>query len=253
MGSKSPGNTGQPPAFFSKLTESTSAMVKSKKQEINKKLGTHNRNEPEYNIGQPGTEIFNMPAITVAGLMTCRSQALPEQASTNLGLEAIIRKALMAASPEPRLRVRQLSVWGQGLRTEGGDRVRSYDQRWTASRSERDAGTAVQAARGGEGVCRPLPVPGTASGTPRPPAKEWKLSNWGFRGAPSPSPTTAGVHADGFSRVPVAVTRRFTPRLKALGLQQTAERSASGGRTPGADVASSSGATELPPRFPGCA
>lgn len=51
MGSKSPGNTGQPPAFFSKLTESTSAMVKSKKQEINKKLGTHNRNEPEYSKG----------------------------------------------------------------------------------------------------------------------------------------------------------------------------------------------------------
>lgn len=48
MGSKSPGNTSQPPAFFSKLTESNSAMVKSKKQEINKKLNTHNRNEPEY-------------------------------------------------------------------------------------------------------------------------------------------------------------------------------------------------------------
>ncbi|XP_069353318.1 nuclear receptor corepressor 2 isoform X1 [Eulemur rufifrons] len=95
MGSKSPGNTGQPPAFFSKLTESNSAMVKSKKQEINKKLNTHNRNEPEYNIGQPGTEIFNMPAITGAGLMTCRSQAVQEHASTNMGLEAIIRKALM--------------------------------------------------------------------------------------------------------------------------------------------------------------
>ncbi|XP_021563925.1 nuclear receptor corepressor 2-like, partial [Carlito syrichta] len=67
MGSKSPGNTTQPPAFFSKLTESNSAMVKSKKQEINKKLNTHNRNEPEYNVGQPGTEIFNMPAITGAG------------------------------------------------------------------------------------------------------------------------------------------------------------------------------------------
>ncbi|KAM9054804.1 nuclear receptor corepressor 2 isoform 13-T15 [Megaptera novaeangliae] len=95
MGSKSPGNTSQPPAFFSKLTESNSAMVKSKKQEINKKLNTHNRNEPEYNIGQPGTEIFNMPAITGAGLMTCRSQAVQEHASTNMGLEAIIRKALM--------------------------------------------------------------------------------------------------------------------------------------------------------------
>lgn len=51
MGSKSPGNTSQPPAFFSKLTESNSAMVKSKKQEINKKLNTHNRNEPEYSKG----------------------------------------------------------------------------------------------------------------------------------------------------------------------------------------------------------
>ncbi|XP_062038203.1 nuclear receptor corepressor 2 isoform X5 [Lepus europaeus] len=106
MGSKSPGNTSQPPAFFSKLTESNSAMVKSKKQEINKKLNTHNRNEPEYNVGQPGTEIFNMPAITGAGLMTCRSQALQEHASANMGLEAIIRKALMGkydqgADPPP--------------------------------------------------------------------------------------------------------------------------------------------------------
>lgn len=53
MGSKSPGNTSQPPAFFSKLTESNSAMVKSKKQEINKKLNTHNRNEPEYSKRRP--------------------------------------------------------------------------------------------------------------------------------------------------------------------------------------------------------
>ncbi|XP_040843066.1 nuclear receptor corepressor 2 [Ochotona curzoniae] len=106
MGPKSPGSTSQPPAFFSKLTESNSAMVKSKKQEINKKLNTHNRNEPEYNVGQPGTEIFNMPAITGTGLMTCRSQALQEHASANLGLEAIIRKALMGkydqgAEPPP--------------------------------------------------------------------------------------------------------------------------------------------------------
>jgi len=48
MGSKSPGNNTQPPAFFSKLTESNSAMVKSKKQEIIKKLSTTNKNETEY-------------------------------------------------------------------------------------------------------------------------------------------------------------------------------------------------------------
>ncbi|XP_063820660.1 nuclear receptor corepressor 2 isoform X13 [Pseudophryne corroboree] len=100
MGSKSPGNNAQPPAFFSKLTESTSAMVKSKKQEIIKKLSTTNRNEPEYNIGQPGTEIFNMPAITGSGPIGCRTQAVQESSSSNIGLEAIIRKALMGKYDE---------------------------------------------------------------------------------------------------------------------------------------------------------
>ncbi|XP_044296406.1 nuclear receptor corepressor 2 isoform X2 [Varanus komodoensis] len=100
MGSKSPGNNVQPPAFFSKLTESNSAMVKSKKQEIIKKLGTNNRNEAEYNVGQPGTEIFNMPAITGTGLISCRSQSVQENSSTNMGLEAIIRKALMGKYDE---------------------------------------------------------------------------------------------------------------------------------------------------------
>ncbi|XP_069817044.1 nuclear receptor corepressor 2 isoform X6 [Dendropsophus ebraccatus] len=100
MGSKSPGNNAQPPAFFSKLTESTSAMVKSKKQEIIKKLSTTNRNEPEYNIGQPGTEIFNMPAITGSGPISCRTQGVQESSSNNIGLEAIIRKALMGKYDE---------------------------------------------------------------------------------------------------------------------------------------------------------
>ncbi|TFK14040.1 DNA fragmentation factor subunit alpha [Platysternon megacephalum] len=100
MGSKSPGNNTHPPAFFSKLTESNSAMVKSKKQEIIKKLGTTNRSETEYNAGQPGTEIFNMPAITGAGLISCRSQSVQENSSTNMGLEAIIRKALMGKYDE---------------------------------------------------------------------------------------------------------------------------------------------------------
>ncbi|XP_060641546.2 nuclear receptor corepressor 2 isoform X2 [Anolis sagrei] len=100
MGSKSPGNNTQPPAFFSKLTESNSAMVKSKKQEIIKKLSTNNRSEAEYNVGQPGTEIFNMPAITGTGLISCRSQSVQENSSTNMGLEAIIRKALMGKYDE---------------------------------------------------------------------------------------------------------------------------------------------------------
>uniref|UniRef100_A0A803TMW9 Nuclear receptor corepressor 2 n=1 Tax=Anolis carolinensis TaxID=28377 RepID=A0A803TMW9_ANOCA len=100
MGSKSPGNNVQPPAFFSKLTESNSAMVKSKKQEIIKKLSTNNRSEAEYNVGQPGTEIFNMPAITGTGLISCRSQSVQENSSTNMGLEAIIRKALMGKYDE---------------------------------------------------------------------------------------------------------------------------------------------------------
>ncbi len=38
MGSRSPPNSSQPPAFFSKLTENTSAIVKSKKQEMIKKM-----------------------------------------------------------------------------------------------------------------------------------------------------------------------------------------------------------------------
>uniref|UniRef100_A0A2D4L1Z8 Uncharacterized protein n=1 Tax=Micrurus paraensis TaxID=1970185 RepID=A0A2D4L1Z8_9SAUR len=70
-------------------------MVKSKKQEIIKKLSTSNRNEAEYNVGQPGTEIFYMPAMTGTGLISCRSQAVQENPSSNMGLEAIIRKALM--------------------------------------------------------------------------------------------------------------------------------------------------------------
>uniref|UniRef100_A0A8C3IQ41 Nuclear receptor corepressor 2 n=1 Tax=Chrysemys picta bellii TaxID=8478 RepID=A0A8C3IQ41_CHRPI len=106
MGSKSPGNNTQPPAFFSKLTESNSAMVKSKKQEIIKKLGTTNRSETEYNVGQPGTEIFNMPAITGAGLISCRSQSVQENSSTNMGLEAIIRKALMGGGGKPKIAAR---------------------------------------------------------------------------------------------------------------------------------------------------
>lgn len=45
MGSRSPPNASQPPAFFSKLTESTSAIVKSKKQEMIKKMTVSNETD----------------------------------------------------------------------------------------------------------------------------------------------------------------------------------------------------------------
>uniref|UniRef100_A0A674PDY8 Nuclear receptor corepressor 2 n=1 Tax=Takifugu rubripes TaxID=31033 RepID=A0A674PDY8_TAKRU len=93
-GSRSPPSSSQPPAFFSKLTESTSAIVKSKKQEMIKKM-TVVGNEGDFNAGQPGTEIFNMPASTTAGPVSVRCHPAPEAPSNSIGLEAIIRKALM--------------------------------------------------------------------------------------------------------------------------------------------------------------
>uniref|UniRef100_A0A3Q0SM03 Nuclear receptor corepressor 2 n=1 Tax=Amphilophus citrinellus TaxID=61819 RepID=A0A3Q0SM03_AMPCI len=90
-GSHSPPNASQPPAFFSKLTESTSAIVKSKKQEMSKKMTVVG------NAGQPGTEIFNMPASTTAGPVNVRHNPAPETPGNSIGLEAIIRKALMGS------------------------------------------------------------------------------------------------------------------------------------------------------------
>uniref|UniRef100_A0A7N8YI80 Nuclear receptor corepressor 1 n=1 Tax=Mastacembelus armatus TaxID=205130 RepID=A0A7N8YI80_9TELE len=80
---RSPGSVGYHPSFFTKL-ENTSPMVKSKKQEIFRKL----RN------AQPGTEIFNLPAVTTSSTINPRNHSFNDPAS-NLGLEDIIRKALM--------------------------------------------------------------------------------------------------------------------------------------------------------------
>ncbi|XP_072366363.1 nuclear receptor corepressor 2 isoform X3 [Scyliorhinus torazame] len=88
--SQSPGNGSQAPAFFSKLTESTSHMVKSKKQEIIQKLTA-----VSDDVGQPGTEIFNMPVMPSAGSVYSRTQSMAVHSANNMGLEDIIRKALM--------------------------------------------------------------------------------------------------------------------------------------------------------------
>ncbi|XP_027129137.1 nuclear receptor corepressor 1 isoform X3 [Larimichthys crocea] len=78
--SRSPGSVSYLPSFFTKL-ESTSPMVKSKKQEI-------------FRNAQPGTEIFNLPAVTSSSSINPRNHSFGDPAS-NLGLEDIIRKALM--------------------------------------------------------------------------------------------------------------------------------------------------------------
>ncbi|XP_057573045.1 nuclear receptor corepressor 1 isoform X13 [Hippopotamus amphibius kiboko] len=80
--SRSPGSISYLPSFFTKL-ENTSPMVKSKKQEI-------------FPAAQPGTEIFNLPAVTTSGAVSSRGHSFADPAS-NLGLEDIIRKALMGS------------------------------------------------------------------------------------------------------------------------------------------------------------
>uniref|UniRef100_A0A3Q3W1Z9 Uncharacterized protein n=1 Tax=Mola mola TaxID=94237 RepID=A0A3Q3W1Z9_MOLML len=85
--SRSPGSVSYLPSFFTKL-ENTSPMVKSKKQEIFRKLNSTSGN------AQPGTEIFNLPAVTSSSSVNPRNHSFSDPAS-NLGLEEIIRKALM--------------------------------------------------------------------------------------------------------------------------------------------------------------
>uniref|UniRef100_A0A3P9NJH2 Nuclear receptor corepressor 1 n=1 Tax=Poecilia reticulata TaxID=8081 RepID=A0A3P9NJH2_POERE len=92
--SRSPGSVSYLPAFFTKL-ESTSPMVKSKKQEIFRKLNsTSGVGDSDVGNAQPGTEIFNLPAVTSSSSINLRNQSFNDPAS-NLGLEDIIRKALM--------------------------------------------------------------------------------------------------------------------------------------------------------------
>ncbi|XP_026580662.1 nuclear receptor corepressor 1-like, partial [Pseudonaja textilis] len=93
--SRSPGSIAYLPSFFTKL-ESTSPMVKSKKQEIFRKLNSCGGNESDMAAAQPGTEIFNLPAVTTSGSVSTRGPSLADPAS-NLGLEDIIRKALMGS------------------------------------------------------------------------------------------------------------------------------------------------------------
>lgn len=93
--SRSPGSISYLPSFFTKL-ENTSPMVKSKKQEIFRKLNSSGGGDSDMASAQPGTEIFNLPAVTTSGSVSTRGHSFADPAS-NLGLEDIIRKALMGS------------------------------------------------------------------------------------------------------------------------------------------------------------
>ncbi|KAI1902904.1 hypothetical protein AGOR_G00021110 [Albula goreensis] len=91
--SRSPGSVGYLPSFFTKL-ENISPMVQSKKQEIFRKLNSSGGGDSDVASAQPGTEIFNLPAVTSSSSVSSRNHSFSDPAS-NLGLEDIIRKALM--------------------------------------------------------------------------------------------------------------------------------------------------------------
>ncbi|XP_046876912.1 LOW QUALITY PROTEIN: nuclear receptor corepressor 1 [Hypomesus transpacificus] len=93
-GDRGEGSGSYLPSFFTKL-ESTSPMVKSKKQEIIRKFrNSSGVGDSDIGAAQPGTEIFNLPAVTSSSGINPRNHSFSDPAS-NLGLEDIIRKALM--------------------------------------------------------------------------------------------------------------------------------------------------------------
>ncbi|KAJ8275774.1 hypothetical protein COCON_G00075260 [Conger conger] len=91
--SRSPGSVSYLPSFFTKLGN-TSQMVNSKKQEIFRKLNSSGGGDSDVASAQPGTEIFNLPAVTSSSSISSRNPSFGDPAS-NLGLEDIICKALM--------------------------------------------------------------------------------------------------------------------------------------------------------------
>lgn len=125
--SRSPGSGSYLPSFFTKL-ESTSPMVMSKKQEIFRKA--------EVGNAQPGTEIFNLPAVTSSSSVNTRNHSFSDPAS-NLGLEDIIRKALMGNMEEKQEDQQQAHL---GTGNTSGSMSSISESRQEASPSPNTAG-----------------------------------------------------------------------------------------------------------------
>uniref|UniRef100_A0A8C3Y5E5 Nuclear receptor corepressor 1 n=1 Tax=Catharus ustulatus TaxID=91951 RepID=A0A8C3Y5E5_CATUS len=93
--SRSPGSISYLPSFFTKL-ENTSPMVKSKKQEIFRKLNSSGGGDSDMGMQDfPFHSIFSsLSFVTSTCAVSSRGHSFADPAS-NLGLEDIIRKALM--------------------------------------------------------------------------------------------------------------------------------------------------------------
>uniref|UniRef100_A0A8C3WYR3 Nuclear receptor corepressor 1 n=1 Tax=Catagonus wagneri TaxID=51154 RepID=A0A8C3WYR3_9CETA len=171
--SRSPGSISYLPSFFTKL-ENTSPMVKSKKQEIFRKLNSSGGGDPDMAAAQPGTEIFNLPAVTTSGAVSSRGHSFADPAS-NLGLEDIIRKALMGSFDD---KVEEHSVV---LPQPGGTSVMASGE---ARREEGDPPPHA-------GVCKPKLISKSNSRKSKSPTP-----GQGYLGAERPS-SVSSVHSEG--------------------------------------------------------
>ncbi|KAG5844405.1 hypothetical protein ANANG_G00162180 [Anguilla anguilla] len=106
--SRSPGSVSYQPSFFTRL-ENTSPMVKSKKQEIFRKLNSSGGGDSDVASAQPGTEIFNLPAVTSSIPLQPADHAHAEQHAALL--HALRPPSLQAqqggALPGPRVGARE--------------------------------------------------------------------------------------------------------------------------------------------------
>ncbi|XP_006894431.1 PREDICTED: nuclear receptor corepressor 1-like [Elephantulus edwardii] len=177
----SPASISYLPSFFTKL-ENTSPMVKSKKQEIFRKLNSSGGGDSDMAAAQPGTEIFNLPAVTTSGSVSSRVHSFADPAG-NLGLEDIIRKALMGSFDnkvdDHGVIMPQPVVGGPGSTNT------SVVSTGEARREERDPSPNA-----GGGVCKPKPISKSSSRKSKSP-----IPGQGYLGTERPS--SVSVHSEG--------------------------------------------------------
>ncbi|XP_067571577.1 nuclear receptor corepressor 1 isoform X1 [Pseudorca crassidens] len=179
--SRSPGSISYLPSFFTKL-ENTSPMVKSKKQEIFRKLNSSGGGDSDMAAAQPGTEIFNLPAVTTSGSVSSRGHSFADPAS-NLGLEDIIRKALMG-SFEDKVEDHGVAM-PQPLGGVPGGAGTSVATSGEARREEGDPSPHSG------GVCKPKLISKSNSRKSKSP-----IPGQGYLGAERPS-SASSVHSEG--------------------------------------------------------